>query len=205
MFAALFQSCIEITETVTVNQDRSGTLSLSAGIGNQNPILALLGQYADLEIDDNTLYEVRKAVSILKSSDGISNVKFNDNFIRGNIELSFDFENDKKLNNALYAIGDVKKNIFQPNIYKIKSNKFVRNNTTRWMLIFLKQEEENLPDEALFDLVEVKSVYRFPDEIKSVRATGNYKLSSNNQSVATTHFLSDLIDDKINTRVKVKY
>lgn len=201
----LFQGCIEITEKVIVNEDRSGSMSLSAGLGASNTIMALIGQFADFEIDDDMLGDVARAVRILKSCDGISNVRFTDNMRKGNVELSFDFKDDNSLNKALYAVGEVEKNFFQPNIYKVNSSKFVRNNTTRWLLMFMEQEEENLPDESLYDLVQVKSVYQMPNDIKRVKTSGNYKTSADNRTITTTHFLSDLVDEKINTRVKVKY
>lgn len=199
------QSCIEITEEVTVNEDKSGSMSLSVGTSGKNPLLALLGQYADIRLTDELMEQARNLSLILKSQEGISNVRFRQNKWEGSISLSFDFEDDKKLNEALYAAAGSQKTIFQPNIYKVRNHKFVRKNTTKLLLWLMEEEGESIPDEALFDLVEVKSMYNIPHEARKVKSASGYRSSKNMRTITTTHYLSDLVDDEINTKIKIKY
>jgi hypothetical protein len=203
--AFAFQSCIEITEEVTVHEDQSGRFSLSVGTGGSNPLLALIGQYTDLKVTDEIRERAQELSYLLKNQEGISNVKFTESRWKGNMSLSFDFENGKKLNEALYAAAGSQKTIFQPNIYKIRNHKFVRKNTTKWLLWLLEQEKEQIPDEVLFDLVEVKSVYNVPHEVRKVRSALKYRTSNNMQTFTTTNFLTDLVEDEINTKIKIKY
>lgn len=203
--AFVMQGCIEITEEVNVNEDASGSISLSVNAGGGSPLLALLGHYADVNLAGELKDNARQVMWILKSQEGISNVKLSQGKRKGSIELSFDFKDDKSLNNALYAAAGSRKTFWQPAIYKINDHRFVRKNTTRWMMKLLKQEEDKIPDESLFDLVEVRSVYHMPAEAGKVKSSDEVKASADMRTFSTSHFLSDLVDDKINTRIKIRY
>lgn len=202
----LLQGCIEIVEEISVRDDQSGnmSLSLSAG-GKNNPLMAFLSQFADMSFLDEIRRNADQASQVLKSQEGISHVKFTANQRSGTMELSFDFADSKSLNNALYAVGGYQKTIFQPNIYKISKHKFVRKNTSGWMMKLIEQEKENIPDEAIFDLVELKSVYHFPHEARSITAPENTAISNDKQTFTSSNYLSDLVNKKTNTRIKIRY
>jgi len=200
----LFQGCIEITEEITVHDDGSGSLSLSVG-ADANPLMLLLGQYADVNLADDFKKEARITYNLLKSQKGINNVNLSQNRFKTGMQLSFDFEDDDALNDALYAVSGVEKTFWQPDIVKIRKHKFVRKNTTGFLLHLLEEEKDNIPDEALFELVKVKSIYHIPAKAKRVRSSMELKSSGNDQTFTTSHFLSDLVDDKINTKIKIKY
>lgn len=199
------QGCIEIVEKLEVNSDRSGSVTLSVSTGQNNPLLSLIHQYVDMSFMDDVAANARQISYVLRVQDGISNVQLKDNLRGGGLELSFDFENDKKLNNALYATAGIEKSFFQPNVYKIRKHRFVRKNTTGWIARLIAQEKENIPDEAIFDLIKIKSVFQIPATAKGVNAACKISASRDNQTFTTSHFLSDLLDKKINTRVAIRY
>gem|GEM_PF-559663 len=202
----LLQSCIEIVEEVTIHQDQSGNIALSVNTGgNNNPFMALINQFADMSFMDDITTNAMRVNDILKNQEGISNVRYTESRRKGQLELAFDFEDEKSLNNALYAVGGYEKSFFQPKLYKIKKNKFVRKNTTGWIIKLIEQEKENIPDEAIFDLIEVKSVYHFPHDARCIRAPKNVVSSDDNHTYTSSNYLSDLIDKKTNTRIKIKY
>ena len=202
----LMQGCIEIVEDITVNENQSGRLTLSVNVGGSNNLfLAVLGQYADLELMNEIRSNALMAKERLRNQEGISNVSFNGNTRKGNIQLSFDFENDKVLNKALYAIADYEKPFWQSGIYKINKHKFVRKNTTPWIKLLIDQEKENIPDEALLDLIEIKTVVHIPAQAKKVRKPGRVIASNGERTFTTANNLSDLMDEKRNTRIKIRY
>ena len=202
----LLQSCIEIVEEVTINNDQSGRMALSVNVGgNDNPFMAFINQFADMSFMDEITANVMQVNDILKNQDGISNLRYTESRRKGQLELSFDFENEKALSNALYAAAGYEKTFLQPKLYKIKKNKFVRKNTTGWMIKLIEQEKENIPDEAIFDLIEIKSVYHFPEKGRCITAPKNVVSSDKDRTFTSSGYLSDLIDKKTNTRIKIKY
>ncbi|MCF8364862.1 MAG: hypothetical protein K9H16_03720 [Bacteroidales bacterium] len=202
----LLQGCIEIVEEISVHEDASGSMALSVSAGGKNnPLMAFISQFADMSFLDEIRRNADHASQVLKLQEGISKVKFTENRRSGSMVLTFDFKDDRSLNQALYAVGGYEKTIFQPNIYRITKHKFVRKNTTGWMMKLIKQEKENIPDEAIFDLVELKSVYHLPREAERINAPENVAVSNNKQTITSSNYVSDLIDKKTNTRIKIRY
>jgi hypothetical protein len=198
------QSCIEIVEEITVNEDQSGTLALSAGLNNANSIFALIGAFTDITFLDDIEREIEIIVSKLKAQQGISNVRFTKIKSGGNYALSFDFSDSKALNNALYAVNDQKKTFFQPSFYKITKNKYHRKNITNWANMLLEKEKDNLPDESVFDLITYKAVVHFPRQVKKVNAD-DVVISKDEKTVSISNFISDILDKRIDTGIKVRF
>jgi hypothetical protein len=198
------QSCVEIIEEITVKEDRSGTMSLSAGLSGVNSLLGLIGSFANIAPLDDIEGEVEIIISKLKAQEGISNVRFSKIKSRGNYALSFDFKDSKSLNNALYAVSDQQKKFFQPSFYKIKKNKYQRRNMTNWANMLLEKEKENLPDEAIFELVEYKAIVNVPRPATHVKADDAI-VSKNKKTISTKNFVSDILDNRIDTGMKVKF
>lgn len=198
------QSCVEIIEEITVNEDKSGSMSLSAGVSGANVIFGLMGQFTDISFLDDIEREVEVVVNKLKAQEGISNVHFAKIKSGGNYALSFDFSNSKALNKALYAINDEEKKFFQPSFYKITKNKYQRKNITNWGNMLLEKEKDNLPDESIFDMIEYEVVVNVPRPSTSVKAD-DVKISKDKKTVSTRNFISDILDKRIDTGIKVKF
>jgi hypothetical protein len=197
------QGCFEIAEEITINEDTSGTLTLTAGVSEDNGIFGLLGSFTDISFLDDIENDVRYVVNNLKSQPGVSNVRFTKPG-EGRYRLSFDFRDGESLNDALYAAAGQEKKFCSPSFYKIGSSKFRRKNITNWATMFLKREKENLPDESLFDLIEYKTVVSLPRPVRSVRAAGAV-VSDDEKSVSTSNFVSDILNKRINTKVVIRY
>ncbi len=198
------QSCIEIVEEITVNAGQSGSLSLSTGVKGANVLFGVVDSFTEITF----LYDIERDVAIvvskLKAQEGISNVRFSKIKSEGNYALSFDFATSKVLNNALYAVSNQKKTFFQPSFYKITNNKYCRRNITNWANLLHEKEKENLPDEAIFDLIEYMAVVNIPRPATRVKAD-DAKISGDKKTVSTSNFISDVLDKRIDTGIKVKF
>ena len=200
---ALFflQSCVEIVEEITVNNDRSGKIALSVNIGKQNGLFGLISQFADLSFMDEIENEVGKTISVLKQQKGISNVVFE----KGNkMRLSFDFDNHKNLNKALYAVSGNEKTIFNPAIYKLRKNSFVKNNMTTWAKLMMEANKDEMPDEIVFDMIEITTIVHLPEPIIYTSGVG-VKVSKDLRTVTSSHFVSEILEENISTKMKVRF
>jgi hypothetical protein len=70
--------------------------------------------------------------------------------------------------------------------------------------MLLENEKENIPDEVIFDLIEYKAVVHLPRPVKLVKAA-DAVVSEDEKTVSTSNYISDILNNKINTRVKVRY
>jgi len=198
------QSCIEIVEEVAVNEDKSGSFSLSVGLNGANSLFGLIGSFVELPELDGIEREIEIIVNKLKAQEGISNVRFSKIKSGGNYALSFDFMDSKSLNKALYAVNNEEKKFFQPSFYKITGSKYQRKNITNWAKMLLEKEKDNLPDEAIFELMEYEAIVHIPSPATRVKAD-DAKLSSDKKTVSTRNFISDILDERIDTGMKVKF
>jgi len=198
------QSCVEIVEEIAVNNDLSGKMSVSLGIGQGKSLIDLIGQFAHLSMVNEAASEAGKIINVLKQQQGISHVVFERSRKGGNMQLSFDFDNHKNLNRALYAISGNKKNLFNPAIYKLKKNRFIKNNMTSWAKLMMKANKAKMPDEVLFDLVEITTIVHLPEPVKSFSGKG-IQVSSDKLTLTTSHDLSDILEKNINTGMRVRF
>ena len=195
------QSCVEIVEEVTVNNDRSGRVVLSLNIGKENGLFGLISQFADLSFMDEIEDEVGKTISVLKQQKGISNVVFE----KGRkMKLSFDFDNHKNLNKALYAVSGNEKTIFNPAIYKVKNHSFIKKNITTWAKLMMEANKDEMPDEIVFDMIEITTIVHLPEPVKSTSGVG-VKVSKDQRSVTTSNYISEILEENISTKMKVRF
>ena len=197
----LLQSCVEIVEEITVNNDRSGKVALSVKIGKGNGLFGLISQFADLSFMDEIEDEAGKTVSVLKQQKGISNVVFEGG---RKMQLSFDFDNHKNLNKALYAVSGNEKTMFNPAIYKLRRNSFVKNNMTTWGKLMLEANKDKMPDEVVFDLVQITTIVHLPEPVKRTSGEG-IAVSKDRRTATTSHFVSEILEENISTKMKVKF
>jgi hypothetical protein len=204
-FLMLFTtSCIEIVEEVTVNPDRSGTISYSI---ESDQLTALFSNLAGI-FDQNSLKEMltkrfEQFAMKFKNSRGIKNVRF---IIGDNItdaSLSFDFSNTKELNEALYEIAGSKKTFFAPSYLKIGKHKLKKFNIAPYLKKQLRDQDILIPEEVM-NMVEIKSIYNFPGKIKSVKGK-SATMSENQQTVIQKFEFKKVYENEVNTGVRIKY
>jgi len=198
------QSCIELTEEVIVNKDRSGSLGFSLGINSSGSIMGLINQFADNSYMDDIDDEVQKVVSQLKQQPGISNVKFNKENSGKLLKLSFDFSDDKSLNKALYALAGEKKTFYKPAIYKVRTHRFVRKNLTEWAKDLMEEEKENIPDDLVFSFIKVKTKVQLPKPVRSV-SVKNALVSKDKKTVTLSNGLSDILETNQSTGFSIRF
>jgi hypothetical protein len=201
----LFQSCIEIVEEVTVRDDRSGSISLSVEVGRGNSLLGIFGSFTDISFPDELTDMAEYYSRELQKQKGISNVRLINKSNSGMIRLTFDFEDQQKLNRALYAMAGVEKTIFNPNIYKIKSKKLERRNVTKPVKMIIAEANDESGDEILYEIISVKSVFNTPRSIRKVSTKMPVHISSDKRFVTAKIELTELYENNTNTRLKVKF
>jgi len=177
---------------------------MSVGIESNNFIFGLFSAYSDLSFLDHSDNELKKVSKILQTQKGIQNVIYQFDRKSGRVGISFDFTNSKSLNKALYAIANHEKTIFMPAVYKVNKHSFSRKNTTKWLNMLMEQNEEKLPDELLLELVRVNSVYQFPKPVRKIKGS-NVTVNEDGMVVSTSNVLSDILEQNINTRIRVRF
>jgi hypothetical protein len=120
-FAFALTSCIEITQQIDVNRDKTGTYTLKIDLGLLNYAgsdgMDAMGFLAGIK------EMPAKAVGKLQAADGLSSVENISDEGKGIFGFRFNFANDKALNKALYDLADQQKLFFMPDFIKIRRNK----------------------------------------------------------------------------------
>ncbi len=196
----LFQGCIEIVERIDVNEDRSGSINLSVNVLQGNLFWGLIQLGGDLEVLDNIEDYARMAKNSLSQSEGIHNVKITRDNKKGMVGLSFDFDNHHQLNRSLYEVAGQKKTIFNPYVYKVNARSFKKKNMTS--LIRLLLEEEEL--EVIPAFINYTTEINLPRPAKSI-SDSKATLHRNNQTIKVRGNLADILENKTNTGIKVRY
>ncbi|MCF8368410.1 MAG: hypothetical protein K9G76_05150 [Bacteroidales bacterium] len=197
-------SCIEISEKITVNENKSGKLSYTLKINESGGLIGLLTGLFDNSIEDQIIGETQKLKNQLISQPGISNVELITDSPDGLFVFSFEFENTKYLNRALYSISGTKKTIFTPGYVKIKKHKLKKVNFTPWVKMYLKKENISLPDPAILSMITYQSEIELPGPVKNIRPAA-FNLSTNRNTASNAYKLQDILEEKINTGVTIKY
>ena len=204
-FALLFlTSCIEIVEEITVNPNRSGTISYSIKSDRLTSLFSSMpGMFDQSTLKEKLSERFEEFAKRFKDHKGIKNVKF---VIGDNItdaSLSFDFSSTKELNVALYEIAGSKKSFFAPSYLKISKHKLKKFNIAPYLKKKLKEQDIILPEEFM-NMIEFKSVYNMPKSIKS--AQGESVIMTENKKSATQKLeFKEVYENKVSTSVKIKY
>lgn len=196
----IFQGCIEIVERIDVNEDKSGSINLSVSVLQGNFLWGLIQLGGELDVLNDIEDYARMAEKSLSQSEGIHNVKVTRDTKKGEVGLSFDFDNHRQLNRALYEIAGQKKTIFMPAIYKVNANSFRKKNMTTLIELLVKEEEIEL----IPSFVNYTSEINLPRPAKSV-TNSDAILLNKGQKVRTTGVLSEILENKTNTGIKVRY
>lgn len=194
-------SCIDLVEEVTVNKDLSGKYEMRLETSGFGGMMSQMGGVPDVP----QIQELDEKLRLLKSQSGISNIKKDLNAKQLKFNISFDFANEKSLNNALYALAEIKPNMFLKKFLKIKKNKVVRPNLSPYLERLLEEQNisEQIPSEDMLNYVNYKFIVNTPKDIKS--ASGERAMvQSNKTTVISSYSFRELLINKENVYLKIK-
>ena len=194
-------SCIDLVEEVSINKDLSGDYEMRIETSGLGGMMSQMGGVPDVP----QIQELDEKLRLLKSQPGISNIKKDLNAKQLKFNISFDFDNEKALNNALYALAEIKPNMFLKKFLKIKKNKVVRPNLSPYLERLLEEQNisEQLPSEDMLNYVNYKFIVNTPKDIKS--ASGDRAMiQSNKTTVISSYSFRELLINKENVYVKIR-
>jgi hypothetical protein len=197
-------SCLEITETITVNKNKSGKMKYELNSGQAGGLFNIISGFLDISIEDKVIIEAEKLIVELRKQPGISNIRHEFNKRSGSYFLSFEFENSNSFNEALYRMAGSKKNIFTPGYVNISNSRFKKINFSPWLKRYLEKENIEIPYTLLSEDIKFTSYTKFPDEIKRIKPTDT-PIDKKNKTTIQTFKLSKLTTGKANTSLKVKF
>lgn len=206
--AFLFASCIEYSETMWINEDGSGQLSISASIDKN--LLSLTGGLTKYM---NTINTVVNNLDIVKDTvrnfvTGLEGIEYEtiDLYTKGssiNIDASITFNASENLNEAIYSLSrygiNVSRDIkpFDISISPLNENDllFKRkvNSVTNNSLESLKEDLYFKTFESLLSMYNANFTVHFPYPITESNATNN--IDYDNTTASWDFSLSSLLND----------
>lgn len=195
-------SCIDLVEEISINDNKSGHYELRLESEELGGLLSLTNS----QIEVPAIAELEKKIALLKQQEGISNVKKHFQSKSINFKISFDFEDEASLNNAIYSLAEIERNIFMKKFLKIKKHKIVRPNLNGYLQMLIEEQHlmDDLPSKDMLKYINYQLVVNTPTEIKSVK--GENAVVMNNKTTATNSFsFKDLVLHEPNISLKIKY
>lgn len=201
---ALFASCFQIIEEITVGEDGSGTAVLTANLSQSRSKLAsvmLLDSINGYKVPSkqDIRKEMDEAVNTLRSIKGISKVSHTVDFDKYILNIRFSFEKVANLNDITSLIFDKLKIKLTDNSaysYYPASKMFNRHYTydPQARLEYGKLKET---DKEIFQNATYTCIYRF-DRTVTTQSNGKARVSASKKAVMLQCGVLDLIEGKIN-------
>lgn len=200
----LLTGCLELEEKIEINKDKSGTATYSLKTDQAGSFINQLSGLFGNQINDQIKQEAEKLILQLRKQKGISDIRYELNSNTGNYFLQFGFQNPSSFNKALYGMGGQKKMFFSPGYIRICGSRFKRINFSKGLSHYLAREDIELSDEFLTGMLTFKTVIVTPEEPKKIKPSFAKKLAEK-KAVEVQYSLGDIINNKVNTRIKIRY
>lgn len=201
-----FNSCITITEDITVNSDGSGKIAVKIDLGKIGSNLDNQVSGANMSFITQIKQFPESAAKVLINCKGISNVIPVTDNKKGIYSISVDFKNSRDLNKAIYMVFGHKKKFYEPAFLKITSHQISKKNIAPLFkkIIALQEKENKSFSDLMFPFISLKSTYRLPAEAKKV---SNIKavIADNKKIITTDYTLEELIKTNFDFGIKIKY
>lgn len=197
-------SCIEVIEEIHINKDKSGKLSYRLESSQIGFLMKKFSGLFEVSYEDQLKGKVEELSILLDLQEGINNVEFNSNPNSMDYELSCEFSDSKTLNTALYKVFGYKKTILTPNYLKISKSSIKKTNFSPMLKKYLEEEGIEIPSNYLSEVIYFKSYIHLPKEVKKVKGSG-LEIPMAENLVTQTFKLTDVIENKVNVGIKIKY
>lgn len=204
-------SCFDIIEEISLKDDGSGEMILTANLSKSKTKIAslmLLDSVNGHKVPDRAEIEksLNEAVKYLEEQNGISNVTKKADFTNYIFAIQCDFASVENINTILSELAS-KNNMGVLNTsYKFSKSerKLVKNYTQNAKLKteFVKLSDD---DKKVFDDAYYTYIYRFNNEIESF-SNKNAKVSKSKKAIMQKTLLLDLINgtSNVNNQIKTK-
>jgi len=195
-------SCIDLVEEISINENKSGHYELRLESEELGGLLSLTNSQIDIPAID----ELEKKIALLKQQEGISNVKKYFQAKSINFKISFDFEDEKSLNNAINSLADIERNVFMKKFLKIKKHKIIRPNLNGYLQMLIEDQNlmDELPSKDMLKYINYQLIVNTPTKIKSIK--GENAVIMNNETTATSSFsFKNLVLNEPNIALRIKY
>ncbi len=200
----MLSSCFDVVEEVGMKTNGSGSIKLIVNLSKSKTKVASLMKLDKIDgikipSEKEIRADVQEVATILKSTNGISNVKYTLDFTNYIANLSCDFSNIEALNSFTKALSTkFKTELTQYSKYsyapktKTLTRTYVYNGDGKKTLGSLKMENQKAIQDASF-----ASIYRFDDTIRK-QDNANAKVSSNKKAVMLRVSILDIVNGKVN-------
>ncbi|RLD66732.1 MAG: hypothetical protein DRI84_04175 [Bacteroidetes bacterium] len=197
-------SCIDILDEIKLNDDKSG----SVFIGIESEMLGSIMNMAKDKIQPKTMEGLEslpiKSKEKIVDIKGVSNVKAFNQINKGRLGISFDFANPKALNSAYYALVDMKKAWYQPNIIKIGKHKISRRDLSPQLVKQIESENPELKNSEFLKYLNMKTVVRLPSISISIEE-GEGKELKNTKKVAIRYTFTEILEETRSTAYRIRF
>jgi len=199
-----FSSCINLLDEIKLNSDKSGSFF----IGLESKMLASILNMAKDQIPKDLSDDINKFPSEAKKRiegiNTISNIKTLDEMGDGRLGISFDFSNPKSLNKAYYALLEIEKTWYLPNILKIGKHKVKRRNLTPQLVKQIEKNNPELKDSDLLKYLHWETVIKLPSNSKSI--TSEYSKSKvGSEDIVIRYSLTEIIKEEKSTAFGIRF
>jgi hypothetical protein len=201
MMALSFTSCIDLVEEVTVKKDLSGHYEMRLETSGFGGLMNQMGS----NISIPQLKELDEKMRVLSVQPGISHLKKNIKVNEMQFNISFDFENEKALNNAMYQLAGIEPNMFVKKFLKIKKHKIIRPNLNPYLQRIIEDQDllKQLPSTDLLTYVNYKFIINSAREIKEA-SNPKAIIQSDKKTLISSYSFKDLIIDKKDIYLKIR-
>jgi hypothetical protein len=201
MMALSFTSCIDLVEEVTVKKDLSGHYEMRLETSGFGDLMNQMGS----NISIPQLKELDEKMRVLSVQPGISHLKKNIKVNEMQFNISFDFENEKALNNAMYQLAGIEPNMFVKKFLRIKKHKIIRPNLNPHLQRIIEDQDllKQLPSTDLLTYVNYKFIINSAREIKEA-SNPKAIIQSDKKTLISSYSFKDLIIDKKDIYLKIR-
>lgn len=172
LFLLFLTSCIDLTQDIEINPDRSGRYSLTVDLG--------ILKYFPSETFSGTSEIIRiiqdlpaQATESLQGQKGISEIENISREEYGVYGIRFKFDNDKSLNKAMYGVADKQKLMFMPDFIRIKRKKVTITNISPYIRqavsIIQKNSAQSFLTEQMSQYINITTRLHLPREAKQAQ------------------------------------
>ena len=203
MIGLSLNSCVDLVEEITINDDLSGHYEMRLETGALGGFGAFLNTSTYAQIPE--IRDLDRTLEKLKKQEGISHVHKILNVKDLKFYIGFDFENEETLNNAIFGLANMKPNLFLKKFLKIRENKVVRPNLTPYIRKIIKDKNlmEQLPSDDLLSYVNYVLIINTPKEIQKVSG-GNTQIQSNLHRFVGSFNIKNIVVSKKSIRTKIR-